>query len=47
MTSTIIVPDDFLVQGDTTSSGISGLRVQLNLTYPTDPDLTLTLYITT
>ena len=43
MTSTIIVPDNFLVQGDTTSSGVSGLRVTLNLTYPSDPDLTLTL----
>ncbi len=43
VTSTIIVPDNFLVQGDTTSSGISGLRVTLNLTYPNDPDLTLTL----
>ena len=33
----------FIVQGDTTSSGISGLRVELNLSYPTDSDLTLTL----
>ena len=43
VTSTIIVPDNFMIQGDTTSSGVSGLRVTLNLTYPTDPDLTLTL----
>ena len=43
MTSTILVPNNFLVQGDTTSSGISGLRVTVNLTYPNDPDLTLTL----
>ena len=43
VTSTIIVPDNFIVQGDTTSSGVSGLRVTLNLTYPNDPDLTLTL----
>jgi len=42
--STIVVPDNFLVQGDTTTSGISGLRVQINLTYPNDPDLTATLY---
>ena len=34
VTSTIIVPDNFLVQGDTTSSGVSGLRVTLNLTFP-------------
>ncbi len=43
MTSTIIVPDNFLVQGDKTSSGISGLRVTINLTYPSDPDLTISL----
>ncbi len=43
VTSTILVPNNFLVQGDTTSSGISGLRVTVNLTYPYDPDLTLTL----
>ena len=42
VTSTIIVPDNFTVQGDTTSSGVSGLRVTVNLTYPNDPDLTLT-----
>jgi subtilisin-like proprotein convertase family protein len=55
--STIVVPDNFLVLGDTTSatqvpsgggSGIStpvsGLRVQVNLAYPTDPDLSATLY---
>ena len=44
VSSSIVVPDSFVVQGDTTSSGISGLRVQLNLTYPYDPDLTATLY---
>ena len=43
VTSTIIVPDSFMIQGDTTSSGVSGLRVTVNLTYPYDPDLTLTL----
>jgi subtilisin-like proprotein convertase family protein len=43
VTSTIIVPDSFVVLGDTTSSGISGLRVTLSLTYPSDPDLVLTL----
>jgi subtilisin-like proprotein convertase family protein len=42
--STIVVPDNFIVQGDTTTSGISGLRVQINLTYPDDPDLSATLY---
>ena len=44
MSSTIVVPDNFLVQGDKTRSGISGLRVQINLSYPNDPDLTATLY---
>ena len=44
VSSTIVIPDDFLVQGDKTSAGISGLRVQINITYPTDPDLTATLY---
>src|SRR5262249_25210732 len=43
VTSTITVPDDFLVQGDTTSAGVSGLRVQINLSYPFDPDLKATL----
>ena len=42
--STIVVPDNFIVQGDTTSAGVSGLRVQVNLTYPNDPDLSATLY---
>jgi subtilisin-like proprotein convertase family protein len=44
VTSTIVVPDNFIVQGDTTSSGISGLQVQVSLTYPDDPDLSATLY---
>jgi subtilisin-like proprotein convertase family protein len=44
VTSTITVPDDFPVLGDTTSSGIAGLQVHLNLTYPYDPDLVATLY---
>ena len=44
VSSTIVVPDNFVVQGDTTSSGVSGLRVQINLTYPQDPDLSATLY---
>ena len=44
VSSTIVVPDNFVVQGDTTSAGISGLRVQVNLTYPQDRDLSATLY---
>ena len=44
VSSTISVPDSFPIQGDTTSAGIAGLRVQINLTYPNDPDLSATLY---
>jgi len=44
VTSTIVVPDSFIVQGDTTTAGVSGLRVQINLAYPNDPDLSATLY---
>ena len=40
----ISVPDSFMVQGDTTSAGVSGLRVQINLSYANDPDLSATLY---
>ena len=43
VSSTIVVPDNFIVQGDSTSAGVSGLRVQINLTYPNDPDLSATL----
>ena len=45
--STITVPDSFIVQGDTTRPGLSGMQVQISLTYPNDPDLTATLYHTT
>ena len=44
VSSTITVPDDFLVQWDKTSAKISGLRVQVDISYPYDPDLTATLY---
>jgi subtilisin-like proprotein convertase family protein len=44
VSSTIVVPDNFIVQGDTTTAGVSGLRVQIGLTYPNDPDLTATLF---
>ena len=44
VSSTIVVPDNFIVQGDSTSANVSGLRVQINLTYPNDPDLSATLY---
>jgi large repetitive protein len=44
VSSSITVPDNFIIQGDTTTSGLSGLRVQVDLTYPDDPALTGTLY---
>ncbi len=44
LSSTITVPSKFLVQGDTTTSGISGLRVQLNVSDANDPNLSATLY---
>ena len=37
VSSTIIVPDNFLIQGDKTAAGASGMQVQINLTYPTTP----------
>ena len=41
--STIVVPDNFIVQGDA-NPAVSGLQVQIGLTYPDDPDLSATLY---
>jgi len=43
VSSTITVPDNFIIQGDTTTAGVSGLRVEINLSYPDDPDLSATL----
>jgi len=37
------VPDNFIIAGDQTAAGASVMQVQINLTYPTDPDLTATL----
>ncbi len=42
--STITVPDSFMIQGDSTSAGVSGMRVQLDITDANDPDLSATLY---
>ena len=44
VSSTITVPDSFVIEGDKTAAGKSVMQVQLNLTYPNDPDLTATLY---
>ena len=43
VTSTINVPDTFMIEGDQTASGASVMQVQINLSYPTDADLTVTL----
>ena len=38
------MPDNFIIQGDLTTAGVSGMQVQVNISYPNDPDLTATLY---
>ena len=43
VSSTIDVPDSFIIEGDKTAAGASVMQVQLSLTYPNDPDLTATL----
>ncbi len=43
MTSTITVPDNFIIEGDQTAAGASVMQVQIGITYPTDADLTATL----
>jgi subtilisin-like proprotein convertase family protein len=43
VSSTITVPDNYIIQGDKTAAGASVMQVQINLSYPTDPDLTATL----
>jgi subtilisin-like proprotein convertase family protein len=44
VSSSIVVPDSFIIEGDQTAAGKSIMQVQLNLSYPNDPDLTATLY---
>ena len=43
VSSTLAVPDSFLISGDQTQSGLSVMQLQLNVTFPSDPDLTATL----
>ncbi|QEH39304.1 Proprotein convertase P-domain protein (plasmid) [Aquisphaera giovannonii] len=43
VSSTINIPDNFLIQGQT-ASGQSGIQVSFNIAYANDPDLTATLY---
>ena len=42
LTSDLVVPDNFLIQG-VTAAGLGGLTVQLDIMHPNDPDLTATL----
>ena len=44
VSSNIVVPDNFMIEGDQTAAGLSVMQVQLNLAYQSDPDLTATLY---
>jgi subtilisin-like proprotein convertase family protein len=44
VSSSIVVPDRFVIAGDTTAAGQSVMQVQLDLAYLNDPDLTATLY---
>ena len=43
VSSTISVPDSFIISGDQTAAGLSVMQLQLNITFPSDPDLTATL----
>ena len=43
VSSSIAVPDSFIIEGDQTAAGLSVMQVQLNVSFPTDPDLTATL----
>ena len=43
MTSSITVPDSFIISGDKTAAGLSVIQVQLNVSFAADPDLTATL----
>ena len=43
MSSSITVPDSFVISGDQTATGLSVIQVQLNISFADDPDLTATL----
>jgi subtilisin-like proprotein convertase family protein len=44
VSSSIVVPDNFDIAGDTTAAGLSVMQVRLDLSYADDPNLTATLY---
>ena len=43
VSSSIAVPDSFMIAGDQTAAGLSVMQVQLNVSFADDPDLTATL----
>ena len=43
MSSSIAVPDSFIIEGDQTAAGLSVMQVELDASFPTDSDLTATL----
>jgi subtilisin-like proprotein convertase family protein len=44
VSSSIVVPDSFIIVGDQTAAGKSVMQVQLNISFSDDPALTATLY---
>ena len=44
VSSSIVVPDSYVIPGDKTAAGASVMQVQLNLAFAADPDLAATLY---
>ena len=43
VSSSIAVPDSFIIAGDQTAAGLSVMQVELDVSFPADPDLTATL----
>ena len=43
VSSSIVVPDSFIIEGDQTAAGLSVMQVQLDVSFANDPDLTATL----
>ncbi len=44
VSSSIVVPDSYVIAGDKTAAGQSVMQIQLNISFADDPDLTATLY---
>ena len=43
VSSSITVPDSFIIEGDQTAAGLSVMQVELDASFATDSDLTATL----